>query len=159
MKYEFDAPVSRVFALLTDGKFLRERCLALGELAADCKVSKSAGAPVVTMKREVKRELPTLLGKFFNPIQKFEIVEHWDGDGDARTADYLLQILGQPVTVAADIELAPKGKGSVYTINHKCTARVPLISGPVEKFVLSQTEDGCRRELEYLAEALGRKRK
>jgi len=41
--------------------------------------------------------------------------------------------------VSADIRLQADGKGSVYRIRHQCKARIPLIGGVVERFVLSQS--------------------
>ena len=38
MEYKFQASADRVFALLTDGVYLVDRWLALGELSADCTV-------------------------------------------------------------------------------------------------------------------------
>jgi len=93
MEFKFDAPAGRVFALLTDARFLQERCLAIGDISAECKVKKGSG-PVVTMKREARRELPSVLAKLFNPVSKFTIEEHWSGDDqDGRTGTYLFEIV------------------------------------------------------------------
>ena len=159
MQVKFNAPLDSVYAALTDPKFLEERCLELGELSANCKVRKLAHGHAVTMKREVKRELPSFLSKLFNPVQTIVIEERWSDDEDGKTATYKLEVTGQPVEVTADIALRPAGKGCVYEIEHRCKARFPLIGGQIERFVLGQTEAGCKDELEYLVAALKKKAK
>ncbi len=159
MQVKFTAPLDTVYAALTDPKFLEERCLELGELSANCKVRKLAHGHAVTMKREVKRELPSFLSKLFNPVQTIVIEERWSDDDEGKTATYKLEVNGQPVEVTADISLRPAGKGCVYEIEHRCKARIPLIGGQIERFVLGQTEAGCKDELDYLAASLKKKGK
>ncbi|MCL4746388.1 MAG: DUF2505 family protein [Burkholderiaceae bacterium] len=155
MQEKFSAPIETVYAALTDPKFLEERCLELGEISASCKVKKSAGGHTVTMKRQVKRELPGFLSKLFNPVQTIVIEEKWSDDDDGgMQASYRLEVIGQPVEVSATISLRPSGKGCVYEISHRAKARIPLIGGQVERFVLGQTEAGCKDELVYTAKAV-----
>ncbi len=155
MQVKYNAPLETVYAALTDPKFLKARCLELGELSADCKAKKQGKAHAVTMKREVRRELPAFLSKIFNPVQTIVIEEHWSDDDDGgKQASYKLDVVGQPVEVTADISLTPSGKGCVYEIEHRCKARIPFIGGQIEKFVLAQTQAGCKDELDYLVAAL-----
>lgn len=160
MQAKFSAPLETVYAALTDPKFLEERSLALGELSAKCKVRKLAHGHVVTMTREVERELPSFLAKLFAPVQTIVIEERWaDAGDDGKTATYTLGISGQPVEVSADIALRPSGKGCVYEIDHRCKVRIPLIGGQIEKYVLGQTRSGCEDELDYLAQELKARKK
>jgi uncharacterized protein YndB with AHSA1/START domain len=155
MQVKFSAPLETVYAAFTDPKFLEQRCLDLGEISADCKVKKAAGGHAVTMKRKVERELPSFLAKLFNPIQTIVIEEKWSDDGeDGKQATYHLEVIGQPVEVSATISLTPSGKGCVYEISHRAKARIPLIGGQIERFVLGQTEAGCKDELDYMVKAL-----
>ena len=106
------------------------------------------------MNRTVERDLPSFLSKLFSSEQTFELVETWRDAGDGREASYEMRFEGQPVTVFADITLTDSDEGCIYAINHTCKAKIPLIGGRVEKFVLNQIIEGCDDELEYLAEAL-----
>lgn len=153
MEMSFNAPAEKVFGLLTDGKWLRARCLTLGELSADCKVKKGQSL-VVTMRRRVHRDLPAIIAKVLNPDSDIEIIEHWTGDAKNRNGSYTLQILGKPITVTADFALESAGKSCVYRIQHHAKVRVPLVGGIVEKFVVGETEKGCADELDYLADYL-----
>jgi hypothetical protein len=155
MQVKYNAPLETVYASLTDPKYLKTRSLELGELSADCKVKKQGKGHAVTMTREVKRELPSFLSKLFSPVQTIVIDEHWNDDDDGgKRASYKLEVRGQPVEVTAEISLKPSGKGCVYEIQHRCKARIPFIGGQIEKFVLGQTEAGCKDELDYLSAAL-----
>jgi hypothetical protein len=154
MEKQFSVPVDKVFALLTDPKWLEARCLSLGELSARCKTKKSEGAVTVTMKRRVRRELNAVISKVLNPDSDIELQEQWTVEKNRRVGTFTLQIIGKPITVTADFELAPEGKGCVYRIQHRANVRVPLIGGVVEKFLLGQVQQGCADELDYLADYL-----
>ena len=85
MEKKLTAPVDKVFGLLTDPKWLEARCLAMGELSANCKTKKTAGAATVTMKRRVRRELNAIISKVLNPESDIELVEQWSVDKDSRS--------------------------------------------------------------------------
>jgi uncharacterized protein YndB with AHSA1/START domain len=154
MEKKFNAPVDKVFALLTDPKWLEARCLAMGELSASCKTKKTAGAATVTMKRRVRRELNAIVSKVLNPESDIELVEQWSADKDGRRGSLALQLVGKPISVTGEFELVPEGKGCVYRIQHHAKVQVPFIGGVVAKFVIGQTEQGCADELDYLADYL-----
>ncbi len=153
MEQKFNTTADHLFELLTNGKWLEERCLAMGELSAKCKTKKSDGLQV-TMNRRVHRDLPAMVAKVINPDSDIEIVERWSGTAAKRTASYILTIVGKPITVTADIELEATGKSCVYRITHQAKVKVPLIGGVIEKFVIAETEKGCGDELTYLADYL-----
>jgi hypothetical protein len=91
----------------------------------------------------VRRELDAMLCKLFSSQAELEFEEHWSVDGERRHGRCTMQIVGKPVSVTAEFELLPQGKGCVHRIEHQAKARVPLIGGVVEKFVLEQTRQGC----------------
>jgi Protein of unknown function (DUF2505) len=154
MEQKYNAPVEKVFGLLTDAKWLEARSNALGELSAACKAKKSAGSVAVTMKRRVRRELNAVISKVLNPDIDIELEERWTAEKNRYSGTYALAIVGKPITVSADFELAADGKGCVYRIQHRAKVRVPIIGGVVEKFIMGQTEQGCADELDFLAEYL-----
>ena len=153
MEKKYSASVDKVYALLTDAKWLEARCLALGELSASCKTRKTPSVQV-TMKRRVRRDLPAIVAKVLNPESDIELVEQWAAEGKGYRGSLALDIVGQPVHVTGDFELVPEGKGCVYRIQHHAKVKVPIIGGMIEKFVLGQTVQGCADELDYLADYL-----
>ena len=151
---KFNAPVDKVFGLLTDPKWLETRCLALGELSASVKTKKAASSVTVTMKRRVHRELNAIIAKVLNPDSDIELEEKWALDNERRSGTCTLPLVGKPFTVTAEFVVAPEGKGCVYRIQHHAKVKVPFIGAVVEKFVISETEQGCADELDYLADYL-----
>lgn len=155
MEQKYTASVEQVFALLTSGKWLEERCLALGELSASCKSKKAAGGVVVNMERRVSRDLPGLVAKVMSPEADLSFVETWEPEFEGgRKGTIVMTAAGQPFKMTAEFELAPSGKGSVYTIRHKVKASVPIIGGAIEKFALGQCEQACNDELAYMVQYL-----
>lgn len=155
MEQKYSATVEQVFALLTNAKWLEERCLELGELSASVKAKKAAGGVTLSMKRRVKRDLPGLVAKVLPSEADLEFEEVWGAEEDGgRSGTLNMVAVGQPVKMNAEFELVPSGKGCIYRITHKCKASVPLIGGTIEKFALGQVEEGCANELAYLVSYL-----
>jgi hypothetical protein len=152
MEQKYTAPIDKVFALLTDPKWLQERSAALGELSAKVKARKSGGAVALTMNRRVRRDVPGFVAKVLSPESDLVFEEVWSaaGEGGARTGTLTMDAVGQPVKMSAKFELVPAGKGCVYRITHVCKSSVPLIGGMVERFAQGQVETGCADEFAYL---------
>lgn len=158
MEQKYSAPMDKVFALLTDPKWLETRCLAVGELSASVKARKKNGGVVISMTRRVRRELPGMLARVMSPESDLVFEETWSAEEDAgRTGMLTMDAVGQPVKMMATFELVPAGKGCVYRITHKCKSSVPLIGGIVEKFAQEQVEHGCADEFRYLVDYLKKK--
>ena len=151
---DFKADVDAVYALLTDPDFLVERSEALGEEHCECEVEEYEDETVITLTRTVRRDLPAFLAKMFNPVQTLNMTETWRPNGDGWEGDLEITVKGQPVVIRGEFTLKPSKKGCSYTVSHTCKAKIPLVGGKVEKFVLSQTGDGARDELAYLGRAL-----
>ncbi|WP_372809792.1 DUF2505 domain-containing protein [Litorivivens sp.] len=150
---EFSVGVDKLYELLTDPDFLVERSTAMGE---DCEaeVEEYDDETVIKMKRVVTRDLPAFLAKLFNPQQTINMTETWRRDGDAWEGDFEMVVEGQPVTIGGKFTLKPSKKGCVYSVSHTCKAKIPLVGGKVEKFVLGQTGDGAVAELEFAERSL-----
>lgn len=151
---QFDRDLDTVWAQLQDPDFRVERSLALGELSADCEIEDFGDSLTVAMEREVTRDLPSVLAKVFNPKQTLNFTEEWQADGEGWRGTMQITIKGQPVVISAEMSLQPIAEGCEYQVRHHCKAKIPLVGGKVEKFVLSQTDDGAVAELEYLKKSL-----
>ncbi len=155
IEYKFQASADRVFALLTDADYLVDRCLALGELSADCTVEDDNDETVITLSREVERSLPSFLARLFESRQKIEMIERWRGKGNIHHGSYVLKVEGQPIVIEAEMSLKADGNDScTYTVSYNAKAQMPLIGRRVESFIVSQTESGAHAELDHLAAAL-----
>ena len=152
---QFESGVDEVYELLTDPQFLVDRSLALGELSAECEVSEDEGVTIVSLEREVSRDLPKVLAKLFDSVQTMDMTETWREQGDGYRGDWTIEIRKQPVTITARFELMPTASGCQYTVSHKAKAKIPLVGKQVEKYILGQTAHGARDELDYLSGQLG----
>lgn len=155
MEQKYNAPIDKVYALLTDPKWLEARSLAVGELSAKVKAKKSAKSVSLSMTRRVKRELPALVAKVLPAESDLQFEETWQPDGDGGYSGTLtMDIVGQPVKMTADFSLVPSGKGCVYRIEHRTKCSIPLVGGAVAKFAQAQVEQGCEAEFAYAVKAL-----
>jgi hypothetical protein len=151
---KFSAPVATVYGLLTNAKWLEQRCLDLGEISASIKVKTSAKGAAIVMHRRIRRDLPALIAKVLSDETDMSIDEHLTPDGEGYSGTLSLSLAGQPVKITAELSLTPAGKGCVYRIQHTAKCSVPLIGGKIEKFAIGEVESGCIDELDYLAKAL-----
>jgi hypothetical protein len=154
VKFSFDHDIETVADTLFDPEFRVERCAALNENNAECEVDGDDDNVQLTMSREVTRELPSVLKKVFTPVQTLTSTEKWYRDGEGWKGSIEMKVKGQPVVITADYTITPTATGCEYVASHQCKAKIPLVGGKVEKFALSQTDDGAKDELEYLAKVL-----
>ncbi len=155
LEFTFNHSVDEIFDLFCDPDFLVERSMALGEISADAEVEEDdSGKITVKMRREVKQDLPAFLAKLFNPQQVITMTDEWRlvGNNYVGKGEFLVE--GQPVNVKVEMTLKPQGKGCVYSIKYKPTAKIPLIGGKVEKFIQGNCEEGTMKELKYMAAQL-----
>jgi hypothetical protein len=155
MKTQFKSEAGRVYALLTDSRFLLDRCVGVGELEPECNIEQHEHHTEIRLKRRVVRDLPGFLSKLFDSEQTLNMREEWHQENDGSwSGSYVMDIENQPVTVTANFRLFPSDEGCCYTIEHKVKCRIPVIGGRVGKYILGQVESGCAAELEYLREQL-----
>jgi len=156
VNYEFEHDVQTVYETLTEPQFLVDRCSALGELSAECDVEEADdGTTTVKICREIKRDLPRVLSRVFDPVQVMDMTEEWCPAGDGWRGEWTMDVRGQPVVVSARFELVPTSTGCRYSVTHSAKAKIPLIGKQIEKYILGQTSGGARDELSYLEEYLG----
>jgi hypothetical protein len=149
-RYDFKTDIETVFNHLTDPDFLVARCVALGEKNIQCDVESDGRKTSVTLARTIKRDLPAFLAKLFGDENRTVMVEHWEEIGSTKIGTYSVDVQGQPVSLNAKFKLKPTDSGCEYSIDYTCKAKIPLVGGKVEDFILSQTEEGMRKEMDYL---------
>ena len=154
VKYNLSYDAESVFELLTDPDFLVERSIACGELSADAEVEADGAKVLISMNREVIRELPKVLSKMFDPKQTLRMKESWQQIGDNYVGKSEFTIEGQPASLSADMTVKPTDAGCEYAISYKAKANIPLVGGKVEKFIISNCEEAIPKEVAFLEEKL-----
>ena len=155
IEYELESEAAEVFALLTDADFLTERLIALGEDPPEVKVKKKGKGVEITLKRVKHLDLPAVAAKIIGGDQKFAMTETWQPSDDGWEGEYLIEVIGVPASIAAEIELFDTDEGCVYRITHKPQVKVPLVGKKLQQILMKETEQGCDEEIDYLVEALG----
>lgn len=154
LEFTFSHSADEVFELFCDPDFLVARSIALGELSADAEVEDDGSKVAIKMRREVTRDLPKVLAKVFDAKQVLDMTEEWQQIGEAFIGKTHYDIQGQPVTITTEATLKPCDGGSIYNISYKAKAKIPMIGGKVEKFIISNCLEGSQKELEFAAEKL-----
>lgn len=154
MEQKYNAPIDRVFSLLTDPRWLEARSLALGELSAKVKAKKSPKGVVLSMTRRARRDLPALVAKVLPSESDLQFEETWALAEGGYDGTLTMDIVGQPVKMKAEFTLEAAGKGCIYRIEHETKCSIPLVGGPVAKFAQGQVQQGCAAEFEYLVDYL-----
>lgn len=150
-RYVFKANAGTVFDLLTDPDFLVQRCVALGEKNIQCDVEMEGRKTRVVLARTIKRDLPAVLAKLFGSENRMIMTENWEAIGNSWIGHYAVEVEGQPVQLSAKFKLKPIEEGCEYSVDYSCKAKIPLVGGKVEAFILGQTEEGMRKEMDYLS--------
>jgi len=153
-RYLFKADANTVFDKLTDPDFLMQRCVAMGEKNIQCDVESEGRKTRVILARTIQRDLPAMLAKLFGAENRMVMTEHWESVGSSWMGHYHVEVEGQPVTLSAKFKLKPAASGCEYSIDYQAKAKIPLVGGKVEDFILSQTEAGMRKEMDYLQKLL-----
>lgn len=154
ISYQFTHNTDEVFEQITDPDFIVDRSLALGEVSAEAEVEDFGNKVVISMTREVVRDLPKFLAKLFDPKQVLHVKETWQQVGEQYVGSAEFTVEGQPVTVKSSSTLKPTDNGCVYTVKHTAKAKIPLVGGKVEKFIIGNCEEGSEKELAYTDEQL-----
>lgn len=155
VQFDFDCDVQSVYETLTDPQFLVDRCIALGEISAECDFEESGEGVTISLVREIRRDLPRVLAKVFDPVQVTQMTETWKQEADGWSGSWVLKVVGHPVTVFGEFELEPAGSGCRYCVSHRARANIPLLGRSIEKYILGQTSEGASDELNYLRDYLG----
>ena len=154
VNFEFEHDAQTVYEVLTDPDFLVDRCLALGELSAECELEEDNNTATIRLVREISRDLPAVLAKVFGAVQLTDMEESWEPDEDGWHGRWTMKVRGQPVTIFADFKLVNTATGCRYSVSHRAKAAIPLIGKQVEKYILGQTSGGAIDELSYLRDYL-----
>jgi len=155
----FGADADSVAALMTDPDFIVDRCLAIGELSAECHADEDGDSVTLHTTRVARQDLPGFLTKLVGEEQTVTVHELWQnvgGDGNNRyQGRYTVRTARAPIEIEGRFTLQPDGTGSLYKVEHRFHVPVPLIAGRIEKVLQRQITATVEAELRYAAERLG----
>ena len=154
----FDADVKSVAALMTDPDFIVERCLAIGELSAECHAEEDGDSVTLHTTRVARQDLPGFLTRLVGDEQTVKVHEVWqnvaDGNKDRYAGRYTVRSAMAPLEIEGRFTLEADGSGSLYKVEHRFHVPIPLIAGRIEKVLRRQITATVEAELAYTAERL-----
>ena len=151
----FEADVDSVATLMTDPDFIVDRCLAIGELSAECHAEEDDDSVTLHSTRVAHQDLPGFLTKLVGEEQTVTVHETWHSAGDGHSGRYTVRTARAPIEIEGLFTLAPDGSGSLYKVEHRFHVPIPLIAGRIEKVLRRQITATVEAELDYAAERLG----
>jgi uncharacterized protein YndB with AHSA1/START domain len=159
IEHDYAAPVERVFGLLTDESFLRERLEALG--ARDIAIEESSptqdGGQRVVVRRTVTVELPGFAARVLSPSNTVTQTDEWEAERDGRRSGrWQVEVSGVPARTAGSMSLVPSADGCRYVLHGEVKISVPLIGGRLESFAVDNATRDLDREHEFTAAWLSR---
>jgi hypothetical protein len=155
VQLRFDADVDTVAALMTDPDFVVDRCLAIGELSAECHADEDGDTVTLHTTRVARQDLPGFLTKLVGEEQTVTVHEVWQHLGDNRCKGrYTVRTARAPIEIEGRFTLEPEGSGSLYKVEHRFHVPIPLIAGRIEKVLRRQITATVEAELDYAAERL-----
>lgn len=156
VRHHFAHDVDRVFSVLTDPDFLKRRCESQGEKNVVVQIDRDGPRLHIRVERDLERNLPAIAKKIFNPKSRVTDRQTWETTGDQRISSWTVEIQGQKrVAISGRLTLAAAGGGCDYTEAFKVAVNVPLIAGPLEKYVLGEAESSIRQQLAFMVKELG----
>ncbi|MGO4203315.1 DUF2505 domain-containing protein [Rhodococcus sp. TAF43] len=148
---DFDHPVDRVHALLTDEGYWRSRMppQSRGSVRVD-RTSDGDGQSLVTvtMTEAVDTDtFPALVRKVIRGEMRMERIDTWRAVHDGRASGTLAgSATGIPVTIDGEYTLRPGTSGSVLDVRGTATVRIPLVGSQIELLVRQMVSQVVERD-------------
>ena len=126
---DFAATPEEVYAMMTDQAYLEEVCVASQAISHDVSVTGSSTRTSRTLPS------PESAARFTGPqLTVVEEVEWADPTGDgSRTGALTMTILGQPVRLNGQLQIARGGRGSAVNLTGQLKVNIPLLGRKLEE--------------------------
>lgn len=136
----YDAPPAEVFAMLSDPAF-RERVAAAQEVvSAEVRLTpRGEGFDLDMDQVQNTAGLPAIAKKIAGDTTEVTLQERW-ADATGGTLEIIAP--GKPTSASGTISLAPRGAGTVETVELEIKVKVPLIGGKLETLMADNVRQG-----------------
>ncbi|MBA2698575.1 MAG: DUF2505 domain-containing protein [Nocardioidaceae bacterium] len=146
------------FALVVDPVFRAEVCEAVHALDYDVSVDERGdGTALVTIDRVMPADVPDVIKKMVGETVTIVQTEDWGAPNESgeRTAELLIKIVGQPVTMKGTIELRNAAGFVVSSIHGDVKVAVPFFGKKVEPEIAKAILAAVASEQEAATARLG----
>jgi hypothetical protein len=152
------ADPARVFAMLIDPEFQRQKCVATGATSYDVDIRTEGSHSVIVCRRTLPTDgLPDFVKPFVGGgLELIETIDWAPTDDDGtRTGAVHLAFKGQPLSMTGTLTMIATGgpaTGTRATLEGRLTANIPFLGGKVEmaceplvhKALLTEQQVGTR---------------
>ena len=147
--YQFPHDIEKVFNEITSAEYINARSGWIGD-RAEIDIKDTANGRTVTLDRYVAKDYPKAFRKLFPPEQHMAHSETWERDGVNFKGDYTVNVSGAPVVVSCEFTLKKTGIGCDLAIWHTVAAKIPLLGGRIEKYIIKETRAQFGDQLHFL---------
>jgi Protein of unknown function (DUF2505) len=156
---EYAATPEEVFAVLSDAKFQEAKCAATAAIRHSASVKTVGDRTVVTTERILPSTgLPDFAKSMVGDTLKVTETQSWGpaSDDGSRQGTVEMAVAGAPIALNGTLSLAPRGAGTVETVDAELKAKVPLVGGKIEKAAAPPIEEAIDIEARTAHEWLDR---
>jgi hypothetical protein len=143
-KARYPAPVAVVMKMFTDPKFHSKKLDQLGVKYKILECKAEAKEFRIRIERKVPMDAPALIRKLLPAETTVINEETWNPS--VKTGRVKVEPQGVPVQVSCSAAMKDEGGNCVITYDWDISARVPLVGGPLEKFVVADMDRRLEEE-------------
>lgn len=153
-RIEHPGSLARVYAMLNDPEYQRQRAERSGSLEHNFVLDETPEAHIgISRRRMSTQDFPDAFRGFVG--KTIDLVEtiRWGlkERDDFREGAYTFEVEGTPVTMVGGVHLTQIENGTAHVLDGELKAHLPLFSSRIEKAIQPLIEDGVELE-----DALGR---
>ena len=143
----YDAPLSDVFAMLSDPAFRQASAAAMGVISADVTITpKGSGDRGVSVRIDQVQPtegIPGFARKFAGETTRAVQTEEWDSPAGGTIS---IETPGKPTSINGTLSLVESGGRTTETMEAEIKVKVPLIGGKLESLMADLVAKGMDKE-------------
>ena len=140
----YDAPLSDVYAMLSDPDFRRASAAAMGVISADVTITpKGEGISVVIDQVQPNEGIPGFAKKFVGETTRAVQTEDWVSPAGGTIT---IETPGKPTSIKGTLSLSESGGRTTETMEVEVKVKVPLLGGKLETLMADLVATGMDKE-------------
>ncbi len=143
MKAHYPAPADTVLRMMTDRAFHTRKLEGMGLRQYQVLDHASSGDD---FRIRIERKVPVQMPGMKKAAGETSVINEESWNRATRSGRVRVEPAGMPVEMNADHSIADEGDGSVITFVWTIDAKIPMVGGTLEKFIVSDMENRAAEE-------------
>ena len=140
----YDAPLAKVFQMLSDPAFRQASADAMGVISAEVTITPAGKGMHVHIDQVQPTEgIPGFARKFAGETTRAVQTEEWDSPAGGRIK---IETPGKPTSIKGTLALTEAGGRTTETLEVEVKVKVPLIGGKLESLMADLVTTGMDKE-------------